>query len=577
MAESLIEHNYETEQISINDTLPDLKNSIKSSFIKDILKEEDNNVEINSKKEKEKEKNRVIGNKSKNKNKEVSKSKKNNDMNNAQFQLEIKKVRPKSKTIKKLINDQQNKSFIKSKKNKNKINRETKQNLTNIIDTKSASTKKINIKMNNINNNKPKENNIKAKEKIINISHDNIKASNINLNLNSVPNKKTQNTNEQKNKNETERTKPKSEFLNNNDLKFENIKNNDKKPISELNNKIKIDKSKYQKSESILKKANIINNNNNFSEKNVQDFVSFLSSNESNENNQMINKTLDKFKKGNKIIKRYIHLSIYHHYTNDKLIKEVFFKKILSYLLPYEQYIFAKTSKDTLIKFMKIKGSEIEKLLDKYNSQKYQIEKKLNKNSKARLNKNNFFENENLLQIFKLLNDKIYLEIFNDKTKTPNDNIIFVYKLFFLLIKNTENLVQLNNKKFWEKICDYFINRTNEFSENDMLLGELIHKLMKKKLNSEDENLKRIYEIIIQIDLRQLDPATFSKISPTTSQFCYIIKYFLEFFNILRNELNPLENEYLMIKYKIQKLIKKINRIGLYIFNLKYKDSNNFI
>lgn len=572
MAEPLIEHNYETEQISINDSLPDLKNSIKSSYIKDMLKEEDNNEEMNSKKEKEK--GRLNGNKSKNKNNEISKKKKNNDMNNDQFQIEIKKVRPKSKTIKKLINDHQNqnKTFIKSKTNKNKINREQKHNLTNIIDTKSASTKKINIKMDRINN-KPKEDNIKAKVKNTNVPY-NI---NSNSNLNYDPYKKNYNTNAQKSKNGTERTKPKSEFLINNDLKVDNIKNNYKKAISRLNNKENNNKPKYQKSESILKKENIINNNNNFSEKNVQDFVSFLSANESKKNSEMISKTLDKFKKGNKIIKRYIHLPIYHHYTNDKLIKEVFFKKILSYLLPYEQYIFAKTSKDTLIKFMKIKGCEKEKLIDKYNSQKYQIEKKLNKNSRTRLNNNNFFENENLLQIFNLLNDKIYLEIFNDKTNTPNDSIIFVYKLFFLLIKNTENLVQLNNKIFWEKICDYFINRTNEFNENDMLLGELIHKLMKKKLNSEDENLKRIYEIIIQIDLRQIDPATFSKISPTTSQFCYIIKYFLEYFSILRNGCNLLENEYLMIKYKIQILIKKINKIGLYIVNLKYKDSNNFI
>ena len=571
MAEPLIEHNYETEQISINDSLLDLKNSIKSSYIKDMLKEEDNNEEINSKKEKEK--GWLNGNKSKNKNNEISKKKKNNDMNNDQFQIEIKKVRPKSKTIKKLINDHQNqnKTFIKSKTNKNKINREQKHNLTNIIDTKSASTKKINIKMDRINN-KPKENNIKAKAKNTNIPY-NI---NSNSNLNSDPYKKYNSTNAQKSKNGTERSKPKTECLINNDLKVENIKNYDKKAISGLNNKANNDKPKYQKSESILKKENIINNNN-FSEKKVQDFVSFLSANESKKNSEMISKTLDKFKKGNKIIKRYIHLPIYHHYTNDKLIKEVFFKKILSYLLPYEQYIFAKTSKDTLIKFMKIKGCEIEKLLDKYNLQKYQIEKKLNKNSRTRLNNNNFFENENLLQIFNLLNDKIYLEIFNDKTNTPNDNIIFVYKLFFLLIKNTENLVQLNNKIFWGKICDYFINRTNEFSENDMLLGELIHKLMKKKLNSEDENLKRIYEIVIQIDLRQIDPATFSKISPTTSQFCYIIKYFLEYFSILRNGCNLLENEYLMIKYKIQILIKKINKIGLYIVNLKYKDSNNFI
>ena len=572
--ESLIEQYKEKEQININDSLPDLKNSIKSSIVKDMLKEEENNEEINSKKEKEKEKEKISESKIKSKKIEITKRKKNDDMNNDQFQLEIQKVRPKSKTIKRLINAHQNKTFIKSKQNK--IIKEQKQNLTNIVDNKSASTKKMNIKMGNINN-KSKENSIKAKVKNTNAAPQNLKQNKLNLNLKN--NKKKQITYESKNinKNGTERIRPKSELLIDNELKVDSIKNNERKPISELNNKANNDKPKYQKSEPLLNKENIININNNFSEKNVQDFMSFLSAFESNENSKMINKTMDKFKKGNKIIKRYIHLPIYHHYTNDKLLKEVFFKKILSYLLPHEQYLFAKTNKATLIKFMKIKGCETEKLLDKYNSQKYQIEKKLNKNSRTRLNKNNFFENENLLQIFKLLNDNVYLEIFNDKAKTPNYNIIFVYKLFFLLIKNTENLVQLNNKVFWEKICDYFISKTNEFNESDMLLGELIHKIMKQKLNYEDENLKRIYEIIIQIDLRQVDPATFSKESPTTSLFCYIIKYFLEYFSILRNDCNPLENEYIMVKYKIQNLIKKINKIGLYIVNLKYKDSNNFI
>jgi hypothetical protein len=325
-----------------------------------MLKEEENNEE---------KKEEISVNKSKSKNNEISKKKKNNDMNNAQFQLEIKKVRPKSRTIKKLINAHQNKSFINSKKNK--VDKEQKQNLTNIIETKSVSTKKMNIKMNKINN--------KAKIKKANIPQSiNSKANNINLD--SEPKKKKQSINEPKNINKNVTERPKSEFLIDKDLKVENIKNNERQPMSELNNKTNNDKSKCQKAESIIKKENIININNNFSEKNVQDFMSFLSINESNDNSEMITKTLDRFKKGNKIIKRYIHLPVYHHYSNDKLIKEIFFKKILSYLMPYEQYIFAKTSKDTLIKFMKIKGSEIETLLEKYNSQKNQLEKKLNKN-----------------------------------------------------------------------------------------------------------------------------------------------------------------------------------------------------
>ena len=275
-------------------------------------------------------------------------------------------------------------------------------------------------------------------------------------------------------------------------------------------------------------------------------------------------------------MKKYIHMPSYHNYTNNAIIKELLFKDILSFLLPYEQYNFAKTNKDSLIKYMKIKGNQTESLLDIYNIQKDKIEKKLNKNKNILITKNNFFKNDKILKIFKLLNDEIYLDIFNNKTKTPNDNIIFVYKLFFLLIKNTDKLIQLNNNVFWEKICDYFLKNTNEFKKSDLLLGDLVKNIMEQKLNYTEENLKKIYEIINQIDIRQIKPSTFSKISPTTSQFCYIIEYFLNFFGIVENEATPLENEYVMILYKIRNLIKKINKIGLYIVNLKYKNDKKY-
>ena len=91
-------------------------------------------------------------------------------------------------------------------------------------------------------------------------------------------------------------------------------------------------------------------------------------------------------------------------------------------------------------------------------------------------------------------------------------------------------------------------------------------------MNFSDENIKKIYEIVNKIDIRQIKPITFSKISPTTSQFCYIIEYYLEFFGIIENEWNPLENEYIMIQHKTKNLIKKINKIGMYIVKLKYKN-----
>ena len=308
-------------------------------------------------------------------------------------------------------------------------------------------------------------------------------------------------------------------------------------------------------------------------EKNIQDFEIFISDNDTFEYNYSpkIQKTLNIFKKGNKFIKKYLYLPKNPYYSPQEIIKDLIFKDILSYLSPIEKYVFAKTNKESLIKYMKSKGAEFEIILDKYKKQKEEIEKILNKNQNIKITKENFFNDNRLIQIFNLLDDSKYLEIFNDKTKVPDDNIIFVFKLFFLLIKGTDKLVELKNDIFWEKISTYFINHTNEFNSNDYLLGELIKKILEQKIDFSEEKIQKIHNIIEQVDLRQINPGTFKDISPTTAQFCYIIGYFMEFFNIVDKEWNPLETEYKELNEKINELIKKINKIVLYIVNLKYK------
>ena len=96
---------------------------------------------------------------------------------------------------------------------------------------------------------------------------------------------------------------------------------------------------------------------------------------------------------------------------------------------------------------MKLKGVEAELLLDKYKNQKKEIEKILNKNQNIKVTRESFFSDHRLNQIFNLLNDDKYLEIFNDKTKIPDDNIIFVFKLFFLIIKGTNKHILYKSYK----------------------------------------------------------------------------------------------------------------------------------
>ena len=542
--------NYENnneEYIYLNNILR-LKDSIKSELIKKMLSEEDSKI---------KEDNNEIINK-----------------NNQKIYYPLKKIVPKSMTIKNLLKERRNKKIKGNVKKKNIIKDENKnKNVDNKIKVIKRFKKNDNSSINN--KTESKKNEIKdtiygnSNDKLIDISNTNkryfspeiIKQKNMLINYHI----------KEKDKNDTYYSEKKTErkkIFNDNELVIK----------KERKNKDDIEKNKTSKNsvynEINQNLKNIINNYDIAKEKTIKDFELFLNENDSFEFNYSpkLIKTLNTFKKGNKFVKKYLYLPKYQKYSNEEIIKSLIYKNILSFLTPIEKYTFSKTNKESLVKYMKSKGSEAEILLDKYKNQKQQIEKILNKNQNIKVTKENFFNDNRLAQIFNLLNDTKYLEIFNDKSKIPDDNIIFVFKLFFLIIKGTDKLIDLKNDIFWEKISTYFINHTNEFNQNDYLLGELVRKILEQKLDFSEAKIQKIKDIIDQVDLRQINPNTFKDISPTTSQFCFIIGYFLEFFGIIDKEWNPLEIEYKELNQKINELIKKINKIGLYIVNLKYKN-----
>jgi hypothetical protein len=553
--------NYENnneEYIYFNNILR-LKDSIKSELIKKMLSEEDSKIKEDN--------NEII-------NKNIQKKKNNNINEKNNIYYPLKKIVPKSITIKNLLKERRNKKIKGNVKKKNIVKDENKnKNVDNKIKVIKRFKKNDNSGINN--KTESKKNEIKDtiygnfNDKLIDISNtskryfspDIIKQKNILINYHIKEKDKNDKYYSEK---KTERKK----IFNDNELVIK----------KERKNKDDIEKTKTYKNsvynEINQNLKNIINNYDIAKEKTIKDFELFLNENDSFEFNYSpkLIKTLNTFKKGNKFVKKYLYLPKYQKYSNEEIIKSLIYKNILSFLTPIEKYTFSKTNKESLVKYMKSKGSEAEILLDKYKNQKQQIEKILNKNQNIKVTKENFFNDNRLAQIFNLLNDTKYLEIFNDKSKIPDDNIIFVFKLFFLIIKGTDKLIDLKNDIFWEKISTYFINHTNEFNQNDYLLGELVRKILEQKLDFSEAKIQKIKDIIDQVDLRQINPNTFKDISPTTSQFCFIIGYFLEFFGIIDKEWNPLEIEYKELNQKINELIKKINKIGLYIVNLKYKN-----
>ena len=558
MAELINYENNNEEYIYFNNILR-LKDSIKSELIKKMLSEEDSKIKEDN--------NEII-------NKNIQKKKNNNINEKNNIYYPLKKIVPKSITIKNLLKERKNKKIKGNVKKKNIVKDENKnKNVDNKMKVINRFKKNDDSSINN--KAESKKNEIKdtiygnSNDKLIYISNNSkryfspeiIKQKNILINYNIKDKEKNDKYYSEK---KTERKK----IFNDNELVIK----------KERKNKDDIEKTKTYKNsvynEINQNLKNIINNYDIAKEKTIKDFELFLNENDSFEFNYSpkLIKTLNTFKKGNKFVKKYLYLPKYQKYSNEEIIKSLIYKKILSFLTPIEKYTFSKTNKESLVKYMNTKGSEAEILLDKYKNQRQQIEKILNKNQNIKVTKENFFNDNRLAQIFNLLNDTKYLEIFNDKSKIPDDNIIFVFKLFFLITKGTDKLIDLQNDIFWEKISTYFINHTNEFNQNDYLLGELVRKILEQKLDFSEAKIQKIKDIIDQVDLRQINPNTFKDISPTTSQFCFIIGYFLEFFGIIDKEWNPLEIEYKELNQKINELIKKINKIGLYIVNLKYKN-----
>lgn len=355
--------------------------------------------------------------------------------------------------------------------------------------------------------------------------------------------------------------------LNSNNQKDSNTINSNKRFLSNKNNQIQ--------NKELENNQNILNKHPN---KNIIDIEKNFDLCLKKQLDIETKKIISIFKKGNPYLRIYFHLPTYQFFTNQEIISNLLFNKILAYLLPVEQYTFSKIKKNNFINYLKIKGYEQETILKYYNNKKSKLEKKLN-----RLNDDNeiikpinkkFFINKNILNVINLLNNKSYLEIFINKNIIPSDKIIFVYKIFFLLLKDDNNFAEKSKAIFWENICQYFIDNTIVVG-----LGDFVRKLLENKMNFDFENLKKIHQIINIIDMKQLKPSTYSKDSPTTSMFCYIIEYFLKFFGIIPktykdgDECNiPIENEYCMLTFKIQNTIMKINKIGLYIINLKFKN-----
>ena len=132
------------------------------------------------------------------------------------------------------------------------------------------------------------------------------------------------------------------------------------------------------------------------------------------------------------------------------------------------------------------------------------------------------------VKAIELLNNGEYKKIFNNKELVPPlDSIIFVYRIFFIFLKDNEIKNIKDQHLFWIKASEYIINNSN---------GK-VGDFFKDSIKNFDFSVKNIYEAkkIIYGQEDKLKPACFSKICGTTGLVIFLIKDTLEYCGLIQS------------------------------------------
>ena len=186
------------------------------------------------------------------------------------------------------------------------------------------------------------------------------------------------------------------------------------------------------------------------------------------------------------------------------------------------------------------------------------LEKKNNLNLKENeayhdLELKNLILNKGTLKAIKLLNEEIFCRLFFED-KTPNKDVILVYKVYFQLInyKEITNLYKNNSEDIiWDKCRIYFRNNFGKISEI------LLNNIVEKKIFLTGENLYKIFKLI-ENDVNKFCSGYYSKLCGTTGLFIFYIKDILDFLGF-SNEKKFQNNLYCCLYEIIGYIDSKIN------------------
>ena len=169
-----------------------------------------------------------------------------------------------------------------------------------------------------------------------------------------------------------------------------------------------------------------------------------------------------------------------------------------------------------------------------------------------------------------LLNQKAYYTKFHEQ-RTPNDEILLVYKVYFLLLNNNNKVIELiSDKSFddkdvlWLKIREYFI-----WERKDLQLGQFVQS----EIRNMDYSDKNVYsmKLFCKPYLSILNPLYYSKMCPTTGVFAFLVKEVLEYMGVVdaeRGEESSERRKFRNLKYEMSLTECKIDKINEFVGRL---------
>ena len=180
---------------------------------------------------------------------------------------------------------------------------------------------------------------------------------------------------------------------------------------------------------------------------------------------------------------------------------------------------------------------------------------------------NNFMDSINMKRILTYLKRREYIEAFKSIEPTVTNELLEIYKLFYIIINNQKmvNLFENSKERFWKKMADEFVR--NSFDGEN--LNKYIYKLLLDKLSFEPSHVFKVNYLWKKFYENQYDIKDITGKSPTTGIFFLIIKEYLEWCGIIESRksdhfilCNILKLDILNINEKLIKTAKFFNKLN---------------